>query len=56
MGLSHVQAVGYLVAPDLEARVTVEVGLASGVDVRYCHTPSLRRKREQAGEEEGCCM
>ena len=43
-----------LMAADLETWITVEVGLASRVDVCHCHSAFLRRLRKRAGQQEGC--
>lgn len=52
--LSGVDAGRHLVAAHLEARVAVEVGLTSWVDVRHCHAALVGGARERAGQQEGC--
>lgn len=52
--LRSVDAGGHLVAAHLEARVAVEVGLTSRVDVRHRHAALLGRPGERAGQQEGC--
>lgn len=52
--LCGVDTRSHLVATDLEAWITVEVSLTSGVDVRHCHAAALGRLRERAGQQKGC--
>lgn len=40
-------------ATDLETWVTVEVSLASRMDVHHRDAAALRRQRERAGQQEG---
>lgn len=51
-----VDAGRHLVAAHLEARVTVEVGLTSRVDVCHRHAALLGRPGEWARQQEGCVM
>lgn len=52
--LRGVDAGRHLVAAHLEARVAVEVGLTSRVDVRHRHAALLGGPGERAGQQKGC--
>lgn len=52
--LCRIDTSSHLMAADLETWITVEVRLASRMDVCDCDSTALRRQGEWAGQQKGC--